>query len=48
MSRYDGRNWRGYYAHETGLPSRGVRKNNYRVLVRTKGPAVLVELGYLV
>ena len=21
MSRYDGRNWRGYYAHETGLPS---------------------------
>ena len=21
MSRYDGRHWRGYYAHETGLPS---------------------------
>ncbi|MBE3069776.1 MAG: PQQ-like beta-propeller repeat protein, partial [Planctomycetes bacterium] len=21
MSRYDGRHWRGYYAHETGMPS---------------------------
>ena len=21
MSRYDGRNWRGYFSHETGLPS---------------------------
>lgn len=31
----------------TGLSSRGVRKADYRVLVATKCPAVLVELGYL-
>ena len=31
----------------TALSSRGVRKANYRVLVKTRGPAVLVELGYL-
>lgn len=31
----------------TGLASRGVRRENYRVLVTTRGPAVLVEMGYL-
>lgn len=31
----------------TGSRSRGVRENDYRVLVNTRGPAVLVELGYL-
>ncbi len=31
----------------TGLDSRGVRRNNYRVLVQTRSPAVLIELGYL-
>ncbi len=31
----------------TGLRSRGVRRNDYRVLVKTRGPAVLVEMGYL-
>lgn len=31
----------------TGLQSRGVRRENYRVLVKTHGPAVLIELGYL-
>jgi N-acetylmuramoyl-L-alanine amidase len=31
----------------TGLRSRGVRRNDYRVLVKTRGPAVLIELGYL-
>ena len=31
----------------TGLRSRGVRENDYRVLVNTRGPAVLVEMGYL-
>jgi N-acetylmuramoyl-L-alanine amidase len=29
------------------IKSRGVRKANYRVLVRTNGPAILVELGFL-
>ncbi len=31
----------------TGLESRGVRREDYRVLVKTRGPAVLVEMGYL-
>lgn len=31
----------------TGANSRGVRREDYRVLVRTQGPAVLIELGYL-
>ena len=31
----------------TGLDNRGIREAEYRVLVRTKGPAVLVEMGYL-
>jgi len=32
---------------ETGLSDNGVREADYRVLVNTKCPAVLVELGYL-
>ncbi len=31
----------------TGLESRGVRQENYRVLVTNRRPAVLVEMGYL-
>ncbi len=31
----------------TGSRSRGVREADYRVLVNTRGPAVLIELGYL-
>jgi len=31
----------------TGQQSRGVRREDYRVLVNTTGPAVLVELGYM-
>jgi len=31
----------------TGMESRGVRREDYRVLVTTRGPAVLVEMGYL-
>jgi N-acetylmuramoyl-L-alanine amidase len=31
----------------TGAVSRGVREADYRVLVTTRGPAVLIELGYL-
>ena len=31
----------------SGLNSRGVRTANYRVLVQTQCPAILVELGYL-
>ncbi len=31
----------------TGLSSRGTRRADFRVLVHTQGPAVLIELGYL-
>jgi len=31
----------------TGLSSRGTQKADFRVLVHTQGPAVLIELGYL-
>ena len=31
----------------TGQRSRGIRREDYRVLVKTDGPAVLIELGYL-
>ncbi len=31
----------------TGFESKGVRRANYRVLVRTRCPAVLIEMGYL-
>jgi N-acetylmuramoyl-L-alanine amidase len=31
----------------TGLDNRGLKRQPFRVLVRTTGPAVLVELGYL-
>lgn len=31
----------------TGIPSKGLRTADYRVLVRTRCPAVLVECGYL-
>jgi len=31
----------------TGLSSRGTQRANFRVLVHTQGPAVLIELGYL-
>ena len=30
-----------------GIPSRGIRRKDFRVLVRTICPAVLVELGYM-
>jgi len=30
-----------------GLSSRGVRRANYKVLVRTQGPAVLIEMGFI-
>jgi N-acetylmuramoyl-L-alanine amidase len=33
--------------HETSGESQGLREANYRVLVRTECPAILVELGYL-
>ncbi|UCG46436.1 MAG: N-acetylmuramoyl-L-alanine amidase [Phycisphaerales bacterium] len=32
---------------ETGLANNGVQRADYRVLVQTQGPAVLIELGYL-
>jgi len=32
---------------KTGMNNRGIRENDYRVLVNTDGPAVLIELGYL-
>lgn len=31
----------------TGMNNRGIREEDYRVLVKTNGPAVLIELGYL-
>lgn len=31
----------------TGMDNRGIREEDYRVLVKTNGPAVLIELGYL-
>jgi len=31
----------------TGLDDRGIRRADYRVLVQTRGPAVLLEMGYL-
>jgi N-acetylmuramoyl-L-alanine amidase len=31
----------------TGSESHGIREADYKVLVNTSGPAVLVELGYL-
>jgi N-acetylmuramoyl-L-alanine amidase len=31
----------------TGQKSRGIRRAEYRVLVQTRGPAVLIETGYL-
>jgi len=31
----------------TGTAGRGIREQDYRVLVGTQGPAVLIELGYL-
>jgi hypothetical protein len=48
MSRYDGRHWRGYYAHETGLPSdfgnavKG-RSANEAWFATDKGLAVLAD-----
>lgn len=32
---------------KTGQNNRGVREEDYRVLMKSKGPAVLIELGYL-
>jgi len=31
----------------TGMDNRGIREEDFRVLVKTNGPAVLIELGYL-
>lgn len=48
MSRYDGRHWRGYYAHETGLPSDfgnsvAGRSANEAWFATDKGLAVLAD-----
>jgi N-acetylmuramoyl-L-alanine amidase len=32
---------------DASIPSKGMRKEDFRVLVNTKGPAVLVECGYM-
>jgi N-acetylmuramoyl-L-alanine amidase len=32
---------------KTGLDDQGIRQADYKVLIYTEGPAVLVELGYL-
>ncbi len=37
----------GRSMESTGLDNRGIRRDNLRVLVRTKSPAVLIEMGYL-
>lgn len=29
------------------MNNRGIREEDYRVLMKSKGPAVLIELGYL-
>jgi N-acetylmuramoyl-L-alanine amidase len=32
---------------KTGMNNRGIREEDFRVLMKSKGPAVLIELGYL-
>ncbi|MBL7215681.1 MAG: N-acetylmuramoyl-L-alanine amidase [Phycisphaerae bacterium] len=35
------------YLSNAGIPSKGLRSADYKVLVQTKGPAVLVECGFM-